>query len=95
MHQSIQFWNSCDKTNNWTLFSKKSEHVSIFDSVGTLEINGGSNSIQALCPQGEQPTIVIFHAQRYCNSGSKNTENNDLADQMLHGKRSTRKKSSD
>ena len=32
--------NRYDKTNNLTLFSEKSEHVSIFDPRGTLKVNG-------------------------------------------------------
>ena len=31
MHKTIHFWNPYDKTNNFTLLSEKSEHVSIFD----------------------------------------------------------------
>ena len=40
MHKTVHlnFWNPYDKTNNYilTLFSDKSEHVSIFDSRGTF-----------------------------------------------------------
>ena len=40
MHQTTTFWNPYDRTNNLTLFSEKSEHVSILDSCVTPKVNG-------------------------------------------------------
>ena len=43
------FWYSFDKTNNLTLFSEKSEHVSIFDPCGTLKVTGGHLENATIC----------------------------------------------
>ena len=47
--QHIHFWNPYDKTNNLTLFSEKSEHVSIFDPCGILKVNGGHHGNATIC----------------------------------------------
>ena len=39
MHYTIHFWNPYDKTNNLTLRSEKSKHVSIFDPCGIFKVN--------------------------------------------------------
>ena len=41
--------NPYDKTNNLTLFSKKSEHVAIFDPCGTLKVNGSHLGNATIC----------------------------------------------
>ena len=48
------FWNPYDKTNNLTLFSEKSEHVSIFDPCGTLKVNGGHLGNATICGISEK-----------------------------------------
>ena len=45
----MRFMNFYDKTNNLTLFSEKSEHVSIFDPGGTRKVNGGHLGNATIC----------------------------------------------
>ena len=51
---NLQFLNPYDKTNNLTLFSEKSEHVSIFDPCETLKVNGGHLGNATICGISEK-----------------------------------------
>ena len=53
-HTLHLFKNPCDKTSNLTLFSEKSEHVSIFDPCGTLKVNGGHLGNATICSISEK-----------------------------------------
>ena len=51
----MHFWNPYDKTNNLTLFSEKSVHISIMDpyGCGTLKVNGGHLGNATICDISE------------------------------------------
>ena len=60
MPKTIHFWNPHDKTNNLTLFSEKSEHVSIFDPCGTFKVNGGHLGNATICGISENCSSYIL-----------------------------------
>ena len=57
MHETIHFLNPYDKTNNLTLFSEKSEHVSTFDTCGTFKVNGGHLGNATICGTSENKLL--------------------------------------
>ena len=54
MNEIIHFGNPYDKTDNLTLFSEKSEHVSIFDPSRTLKVNSGHLGNATICGISEK-----------------------------------------
>ena len=59
MHLTTHFWNPYDKTINLTLFSDKSEHITISDQCETLKVNGGHLDNATICGISEKMLLML------------------------------------